>query len=126
MLHRAAYRNALRDLFARSGPMAEKQNQGIQNQKRVHQCFASFALLAGRGHGRDGLNSAPSLARCLTRRGAQTGFSLRMHRFFRGIVPGGGASATCAATSLLRNSARRYRAGAFVLQSSQRSARSVS
>jgi hypothetical protein len=38
---------AFRNLFARPGPMAEKQNQRIQNQKCVHQCFAGFALLAG-------------------------------------------------------------------------------
>jgi len=107
--------------------MAEKQNQGIQDQKGVHQCFASFALLAGRGHGRDGLSSAPSLARasCPTRCGAQAGFSFRMHRFFRGIVPGGGASTACAAASLLRNSARRCRFGTFSLQSSQRCARTL-
>jgi hypothetical protein len=45
----------LRNLFARRGPMAEKQNQGIQKEKCVDQCFASFALFAGWGHGRVGL-----------------------------------------------------------------------
>jgi hypothetical protein len=38
--------------------MAEKQNQGIQNEKRVHQCVASFAFLADWVHGRGGLSSA--------------------------------------------------------------------
>jgi hypothetical protein len=40
--------------------MAEKQNQGIQNQKRVYQCIANFAFLADSVHGRGGLSSAPA------------------------------------------------------------------
>jgi hypothetical protein len=40
--------------------MAEKHNQGIQNQKRVHQCTASFAFLADWVHERDGPSSAPA------------------------------------------------------------------
>lgn len=40
--------------------MTEKQNQGIQNEKRVQECAASFAFLMGWAHGRCGLSGAPA------------------------------------------------------------------
>jgi hypothetical protein len=97
--------------------MAEKQNHGIHNQKRIQQCVANVVFPADRGHGHDGLSSAPSLARasCLTRCGAQAGLSFGLQCFLRGIVPGGRAPATCAAASLLRKRARRYRISALLL-----------
>jgi hypothetical protein len=97
--------------------MTEKQDQGIQDQKRVRQCVANFVFLADWGHGHDGLSSAPSLARasCFTRCGAQASFSFRVHGFLCGIVPGGCAPATGAAASLLRKRVRRYRSSTFLL-----------
>src|SRR5271154_2957884 len=50
----------LRGSLARRGPMTEKQNQGIQNQECVHQCFASFVFPADRGHCRVGFLCAPA------------------------------------------------------------------
>jgi len=49
--------------------MAEKQNQGIQKQKCVHQCFASFACVADWGHCLVGLLGAlaSSIVRLATR-----------------------------------------------------------
>jgi hypothetical protein len=109
-------RHALRDLLTRRGPMAEKQNKGIQNEKRVHQSFAGLACLADWGHGHDGLSGAASVARasCFTSCGAQASFAFRVHCFFRSVVPGGRAPATGAATSLLRKRARRYRSSTFL------------
>jgi hypothetical protein len=40
-----------RDSFARSGPMGEKQKQGIQNQQQIQQRVVSLALLVDWIHG---------------------------------------------------------------------------
>ena|SRR5271168_1574449 len=47
-------------LLARPGPMTEKQNQGIQNEKRVQQCVVGLALRMGWVHGHCVLRSAPA------------------------------------------------------------------